>query len=105
MRKITIHWNRLSFGTLINLAAAQQTTEYEQFLFICRAIDPLISGRSLIDRPIAETHAIIAQFAAEGATQIPEALAALKFVMGAPAPALAKDTAAYTAQPGEGTKN
>lgn len=106
MRKIKIHWDRLSFGTLIDLAAAQQTTEYEQLLLFCRALDPLINGTSLIDRPIAETHAIIAQFAAEGATKIPQALAAFGWAMGVPqlppAPVV-KDTAAYTAQSGGDT--
>ena len=106
MRKIKFHWDRLSFGSLIHLTRAQQAEDpSEQFLLICRVIDPLINGRPLIDRPLAETHAIIAQFNAEAVTKIPEALAVFKWAMGVPQlpPALPKDTAEYTAQPGGDT--
>ena len=106
MRKTVIHWERLSFGTLITLAAAQQAIEYEQVLLFCKAIDPLINGKALVDRPIAEAQAIIAQFAAEGTTRIPEAMAAFRWAAGVPQlppPARPKDTAEYTAQPGGDT--
>ena len=106
MRKIVIHWERLSLSTLIDLADLQHAEGYEQLVMFCRAIDPLINGRPLIDRPIAETHAIIAQFNAEAVTKIPEALAIFKWAMGVPqlppAPVV-KDTTAYTAQPGGDT--
>lgn len=98
-----IHWERLSFGTLIMLGAVQQADPGpEQFLFLAYAIDPLIDGPSIIARPIAEAHAIIEAFAAEGKTTIPALLARLIAVPAQlPAPAAVKDTATYTAQPGD----
>lgn len=109
MRKITIHWDRLSLGTLVFLQAAQQSDDkFENLLFICRAIDPLISGRPLIERPMAETRAIVEAFAAEVNTKLSEAMAVWGLpstLPQLPAPAAVKDTAAYTAQPGEKTEN
>lgn len=107
MRKIVIHWERLSLGTLMFLQATQQCDDqFAQTLLICQAIDPLINGRPLVERPVAETKAIIEAFAAEAATKIPEALAVWRMPSAPaqlPAPAVVKHTAAYTAQPGGDT--
>lgn len=108
MRKIVFHWERLSFGTLIALQGLRETNDqFESFLLLARAIDPLINGKSLLDRPIAEAQAIMAAFVAEGTTKIPEALAVFKWAMSAPQLPTAplKDTADYTAQPGEKAEN
>lgn len=110
MRKIAIHWERLSLGTLLDLHAAQQCADpIEQMRLIFRVIDPLINGRPLAERSVAEAKAIFDVFASEGATKILEAMAIFRWAMGMPpalpAPAAVKDTATYTAQPGEGTEN